>query len=550
MTTSTIAVESGWALLLGALSAIAMPHAAAQTALHVLPGTFPEDRHGWSVAGPGDIDGDGRADILVGAYHDDSPTVKKCGSVKLYSGLDGTLLHVFYEDEVSLLGMSVHGAGDVDADGTPDLIAGVPSVGGIESGYARVWSGATFALLHTFVGDASADRFGHSVGSAGDVDGDGHADLIVGAPWDGAAGSFAGMARVYSGQGGAPLHTFHGAAPEARLGWSVSGAGDIDGDGFSDVIVGAATGGGFTGAAYVHSGQTGAVLHAFSGSAVLDYLGYAVSDAGDVNGDGRPDLIVGAWGDDIGGLDAGAAFVRSGADGSLLHDWHGASAGDRFGWSVSGAGDLDLDGLADLVTGALRDDGAFADAGGAYAWSGADGSLLFVAEGAEADASFGRSVADAGDTDADGIPDIVVGAYFDDAVLLGSATVVSGLPLPWMQLGQGLAGTNGPPVLSAVGTLLAGGPLTLRLTGALESAPTLLVAGTGLLQAPFKGGVLVPEPDVVVPLATGSEGQLVLEAMWPAGVPAGLMVWLQAWIVDGAGPSGFAASNALTAATP
>src|SRR5688572_11028833 len=86
--------------LLGALSAPVIRPAAAQAALQVLPGALPGDRRGWSVAGAGDIDGDGRADLLVGAYHDDSPTVEKFGSVKLYSGLTGALLHVFYEDQI------------------------------------------------------------------------------------------------------------------------------------------------------------------------------------------------------------------------------------------------------------------------------------------------------------------------------------------------------------------------------------------------------------------------------------------------------------------
>ena len=554
MTDARVAASFGPAVLLGAIavaSTIATSSASAQTVLHVMPGTFPGDRHGWSVAGAGDLNGDGHADLLVGAYHDDSPTIEKCGSVKLYSGLGGALLHVFYEDQISLLGMSVHGAGDVDADGTPDLIAGEPSVGGIEPGRVRVWSGATFAPLHTFVGDSSADRFGHSVGSAGDVNGDGHADLIVGAPWEDATGADAGMARVFSGVDGAVLHTFHGGAAEARLGWSVSGAGDVDGDGFDDVIVGSPTGGGLKGAASVFSGATGAVLRSWTGSAFLDYFGYAVSDAGDVDADGRPDLVVGAWGDDTKGSEAGAAFVFSGADGGLLHAWHGPLAGDRFGWSVSGGGDLDRDGRADLVVGALHGDGpSGADTGSASAFSGAQGGLLFVAHGDQVGAGFGRSVADAGDVDADGIPDVVVGAYVGDGTLIGSATVVSGLPLPWIQLGQGLAGAHGVPCLSAVGTLLGGSPLTLRLDGALENASSFLMVGTALLGAPFKGGVLVPDPDLVVPLPTGPQGKLVLAATWPAGVPSGVTLGLQFWIVDAAGPSDFAASNALTAETP
>jgi hypothetical protein len=121
----------------------------------------------------------------------------------------------------------------------------------------------------------------------------------------------------------------------------------------------------------------------------------------------------------------------------------------------------------------------------------------------------------------------------------------------WIGLGQGLAGTHGVPSLTGLGSLQGGDTVMLSMVGALENAPTTLVVGLAELAAPFKGGVLVPRPDILIPgLLTGPTGRLQLSAPWPTGLPPGVSVWFQHWIVDAGGPAGFSASDALQAVTP
>ena len=142
------------------------------------------------------------------------------------------------------------------------------------------------------------------------------------------------------------IYTFDGDSAGDELGRSVSGAGDVNGDGFDDLIVG------FRGAR-VFSGADGSIIYTFHGDSAGDQFGYSVSGAGDVNGDGFDDLIVGAQGDDNNGTTSGSARVLSGVDGSILYTFNGDSASDWFGNSVSGAGDVDGDGYADLIVGAF-----------------------------------------------------------------------------------------------------------------------------------------------------------------------------------------------------
>ena len=165
-----------------------------------------------------------------------------CIRDSVYSGIDGNVLYTFDGDDADdLFGVSVSGAGDVNGDGFADLVVGAPgdSNNGTDSGSARVYSGIDGNVLYTFNGDDAGDQLGISVSGAGDVNGDGFADLIVGANRDNNNGSVSGSARVYSGIDGNVLYTFDGDDAGDQLGISVSGAGDVNGDGFADLIVGA-----------------------------------------------------------------------------------------------------------------------------------------------------------------------------------------------------------------------------------------------------------------------------------------------------------------------
>ena len=150
-----------------------------------------------------------------------------------------------------------------------------------------VWAQITYGELYTFTGAAVFDNFGLSVSGAGDVNNDGYSDLIVGAYGNDAGGSNAGRAYVYSGQTGGLLYTFTGEAAGDEFGRSVSGAGDVNNDGYADLIVGAPSTEyeGYPGQAYVYSGQTGALLYTFTGEAAGDLFGTSVSGAGDVKND-------------------------------------------------------------------------------------------------------------------------------------------------------------------------------------------------------------------------------------------------------------------------
>ena len=393
------------------------------TAAFTFNGDGKDDFFGYSVSGAGDINGDGFADVIVGAMFDDNNIRFNSGSAQVLSGTDGSVLYTFNGDgSDDRFGESVSSAGDVNGDGFDDVIVGSfrdDNNGRVDSGSARVLSGSDGSVLFTFNGDGARDYFGTSVSGAGDVNGDGFADVIVGASWDDNNGDRSGSARVLSGVDGAVLYSFDGDSAYDSFGGSVSAAGDVNGDGFADVIVGARfdynSGPDPSGSARVLSGVDGAVLYSFNGDSANDSFGGSVSAAGDVNGDGFDDLVVGAFGDDNNGPTSGSARVLSGADGSVLFNFDGDGADDRFGFSVSGAGDVNGDGFDDLIVGAYKDDNnGLTDSGSARILSGADGTVLFMFDGDGADDRFGISVSGAGDVNGDGFADIIVGASRDD----------------------------------------------------------------------------------------------------------------------------------------
>jgi len=376
---------------------------------------------GTSVAGVGDLDGDGFGDVVVGAPDDTFNGRKFAGEALVFSGSTGAELFLFGGlTPVGLFGTSVAGPGDVDGDGIPDLLVGAPqdSPGGLTSaGSAFVFSGATGTQLFRFDGKEDQAHLGHSVAGAGDVDGDGHADLIVGIPFFHPNGlESAGSALVFSGATGKPLLAFDGVMSQEKLGVSVAGAGDVDGDGIPDLIVGAlgtrSNGKAFGGTAFVFSGATGSQIRRFDGKAPRDFFGRAVAGAGDVNGDGLADLIVGAPGTKVHGFaDSGSALVFSGATGARIFRFDGSEEFAGLGFSVAGAGDVDGDGHDDLLVGARgASPQGLKNAGSVFIFSGATGAQLFRMNGLEAMDTLGSAVAEAGDVDGDGRPDLIAGA--------------------------------------------------------------------------------------------------------------------------------------------
>lgn len=375
------------------------------TTLYTLDSNSAGDQFGYCVSGAGDVNADGFADLIVGA-HNDNENGPGVGSARVYSGVDGTILYTFYgETAYNYFGVSVSGAGDVNADGFADVIVGayLNDNNGTYSGNAQIFSGIDGTVLYTFNGDSEFDRFGLVVSEAGDVNSDGFADVIVGADLDDNTGVNSGSARVFSGIDGALLYTFNGDGPFDYFGRSVNTAGDVNDDGVNDLIVGAPG----DNSARVFSGIDGSILYDFSGVFSPDLFGGSVSGAGDVNGDGYDDVIVGAY--EHTSIDIGMARVFSGADGSLLYSFEGDDPFDRLGNSVSGAGDINKDGFDDLLVGISSDDNNGPESGTTRIYSGADGTILYDVEGDSAIDFFGKSLSEAGDVNGDGVKDLIVG---------------------------------------------------------------------------------------------------------------------------------------------
>src|SRR4051812_34211689 len=327
--------------------------------IHTWVGSQPGEGYGWAVSELADIDGDGATDALIGAPAYTTQAGGNAGEVDVRSGRGGDSLANYVGAPGEFLGYAIADAGDVDSDGVHDVILGAPqgwlSCDGRETGpgHAYVRSGATGALLLTLTGTAARGHFGAAVASAGDVNGDNHGDLLVGAPCAGASGPQSGAAYVISGATGQTIRTVagRGAGDHFGIGTAPVG-GDLDRDGVPDAVVGAADAGvGARGVVYSISGRTGAVLHQMTGDATtLDLGWFFVAGVGDLDGDGVSDIYAGDFDAGARGGARGRAFVFSGATGKKLYVYTGATPAAGAG-PGRGAGDVDRDGVADVVVG-------------------------------------------------------------------------------------------------------------------------------------------------------------------------------------------------------
>ena len=393
---------------------------------------------GCSVASAGDVNGDSYSDVIVGAqwFGNDLPSE---GRAYVYhgsaAGLATTAAWTAEGNSPNAnFGYSVGTAGDVNDDGYADVIVGAPSFsnGQVEEGRAFVYHGSAAGLATipawTTESNQTGAELGTSVATAGDVNGDGYSDIIVGAIQYSNLQNAEGQVYVFHGSA-AGLFAFPDWIIEsnqggAHFGWSVATAGDVNGDGYSDVIVGAPTFGALDeGQAFVYHGSAAGLAKSQAWTAVSDRdnaeLGSSVATAGDVNGDGYSDVVVGARRYDNGHLDEGKAYVYHGSPGGLATSaaWtvEGNQTAARYGTSVSSAGDVNDDGYSDVIVGAPRYDNDVTNEGRIFVYLGSEAGLATPpAWTAESDQfgppEFGTSVAAAGDVNDDGYADVIVGA--------------------------------------------------------------------------------------------------------------------------------------------
>jgi FG-GAP repeat len=478
-----------------------------------LPGTSAADPN-IPVARLGDIDNDGVQDLAVAAAIGVNPAGVDSVQMDVVSGLTGQVFHSTTWSRCGLGWVDLVAPADFDADGIRDLVVGLsigPSScpGPLVGGRIEIRSGATGALLAQALGANPLDGFARSIDSAGDLDGDGIVDVLVGAPFD-RVGIGSGRVSAYSGAGLVPLFSVTGTAPNQGLGASVAGIGDVSGDGIPDFAAADAQPS-LTSSVPVRlfSGAGGAPLGVLPVPAGFGF-GKTIAGVGDVDGDGVPDVAVGAPAANapFGAVGAGEVFVFSGAGGPALFSTRGQFANEGLGNAIAGIGDWNKDGLADVfaAAGGVTVQAEILSFAGVPTGSQVIGSPCTLASGRKPSlAAFG-----------------------------GDPTSATGNPFFGLIVSNGGAGALGALAVGSSTTSWGGTPLPLALAPALPGCSLYVsvdnlvpfVLGTGL------GGLGAVKFPIAVPVAPGL---------------AGITAHLQAYVADsGTGALPGAVTRGLT----
>ncbi len=455
-------------------------------------------RLGTALAPFADLDGDGTADFAASIASSSSP-----GRVVVFSG--ATLSIIAQATRPNNFGSALASVGDVDGDGVPDLLAagGGPTIGFASRGEVALYSGASLAPLLSavaFPGTTAGELFGARITGAGDLDGDGRAEIAVTVI---ATGSLVGnRVEVFRFDPvSATLSPFRTYICPAGCGFvsyptSVANVGDLDGDAVDELAISATRTNG-DGVVFVHSGQTGAVLRQLVVPGATGTFGLDM-DASDVSGNGVPDVIVGEpVGVGVAAPGDGRIHVFSGASGLSYYRIDTLQGGDQLGYSISAGPDLDGDGFGDFIAGAPM-----------YG-AGAPGSGQSTSEGAV--------------------------AAFSGLIVASVSTV-----------GQGCGAPSVHPVLSM--TLPRFGSQVLAaITNTLPgTAGSIVITGTPPLPSPLTVGScsIAIDPSAIatatwIPFLTNGAGIAVVSAgVLPVPTPAlaGVSLRAQAYVLPAIGP--------------
>lgn len=405
----------------------------------IIQGNQADAHLGTSLATAGDINGDNFSDIVIGTPHYDKLYTDQ-GLASIYLGSpaginSNTPITIAGQQTEEEFGRAVACAGDVNGDSFADIMVAGRTKGknplneGVVMLYHGFQAGINKKPGSVFRSNQANAYLGQSLASAGDIDGDGFSDIVIGAHLFDKGQNNEGAALVWHGSASGPdtvtATTLHSAQSESAFGYAVSGAGDIDGDGYDDIIVGAPhydNGQPEEGAAFIFRGTPNGISPIPSAMLEADQadagFGTSVSSAGDVNGDGLGDIIIGAMHYDNGEDEEGAAFVYLGSPAGISPTpikLESNKPGAWFGCAVAHAGDLDDDGFSEIVIGAMNYSNGQSEEGALYLFPGSpngpEPAGLRIIESEQEDARLGNAVAPAGDLNGDGRDDIVAGAY-------------------------------------------------------------------------------------------------------------------------------------------